>query len=146
MAEPERRRSEVDLTFPDYAVREASRWVPDLDLEAMRVVLLLHRVTNALVYDLVVRLRSLLRRGVTLLVGDDVDPAALQPEVLLAGAPVSVHRAAELSDDLPEVLGLRPDEVWVIRPDAHVAAVATEPCAVRTALSRLLAQPQPVAV
>lgn len=53
MAEPERRSSEVDfLTFPDYAVREASRRVPDLDLEAMRVVLLLHRVTNALVYDL----------------------------------------------------------------------------------------------
>lgn len=40
------------LTFPDHAVREAGRRVPELDLEAMQLVLLLHRVTNALVYDL----------------------------------------------------------------------------------------------
>ena len=40
------------LTFPEHAVREAGRRVPELDLEAMQLVLLLHRVTNALVYDL----------------------------------------------------------------------------------------------
>ena len=47
------RSAELDfLTFPDHAVREAGRRVPDLDLEAMQLVLMLHRVTNALVYDL----------------------------------------------------------------------------------------------
>lgn len=47
------RSSELDfLTFPDHAVREAGRRVPELDLEAMQLVLMLHRVTNALVYDL----------------------------------------------------------------------------------------------
>ena len=46
-------RPELDfLTFPEHAVREAGRRLPELDLEAMRLVLLLHRVTNALVYDL----------------------------------------------------------------------------------------------
>lgn len=50
---PEPARPELDfLTFPEHAVREAGRRVPDLDLEAMQMVLLLHRVTSALVYDL----------------------------------------------------------------------------------------------
>lgn len=40
------------LTFPEHAVREAGRRIPELDLEAMQLVLLLHRVTSALVYDL----------------------------------------------------------------------------------------------
>ncbi|MCY7365923.1 MAG: MarR family transcriptional regulator [Frankiaceae bacterium] len=40
------------LTFPDEAVREAGRRLPELDLEAMRLVLLLHRVSSAVVYDL----------------------------------------------------------------------------------------------
>lgn len=40
------------LTFPEHAVKEAGRRVPELDLEAMELVLLLHRVTSALVYDL----------------------------------------------------------------------------------------------
>lgn len=40
------------LTFPEHAVAEAGRRVPELDLEAMQLVLLLHRVTSALVYDL----------------------------------------------------------------------------------------------
>lgn len=40
------------LTFPEHAVREVGRRLPELDLEAMQVVLLLHRVSSALVYDL----------------------------------------------------------------------------------------------
>jgi DNA-binding MarR family transcriptional regulator len=40
------------LTFPQQAVAEAKRRLPDLDGDAMRIVLGLHRVTNALVYDL----------------------------------------------------------------------------------------------
>lgn len=50
---PEPARPDIDfLTFPEHAVREAGRRVPELDLEAMQLVLLLHRVTSALVYDL----------------------------------------------------------------------------------------------
>lgn len=40
------------LSFPDHAVREAGRRLPELDVEAMQLVLLLHRVSSALVYDL----------------------------------------------------------------------------------------------
>ena len=38
----------------------------------------------------------------------------------------------------------RPDEIWVLRPDAHVAAVLTRPADVLPAVSRLLARPVPV--
>jgi DNA-binding MarR family transcriptional regulator len=40
------------LTFPQHALEEARLRLPELDADAMRMVLLLHRVTNALVYDL----------------------------------------------------------------------------------------------
>lgn len=44
---------EVDyLTFIDYAVDKAHRELPEVDPTAMRLVLTLHRVTSALVYDL----------------------------------------------------------------------------------------------
>lgn len=53
MTAPEPVRPELDfLTFPESAVREAGRRVPELDVEAMQLVLLLHRVTSAVVYDL----------------------------------------------------------------------------------------------
>ena len=84
-----------------------------------------------------VRLRALLRQGVTLLLGADVEP----PVVDVAG-PVAVHRAADLQAALPALIGLRPDEVWVVRPDAHVAAVLrpTEG-GLRPALRRLHLRP-----
>jgi DNA-binding MarR family transcriptional regulator len=40
------------LSFVDYAVRRISRDLPGVDPGAMRMVLTLHRVTSALVYDL----------------------------------------------------------------------------------------------
>ena len=40
------------LSFSSHAVAEAARRLPELDRDAMHLVLLLHRVTNALVYDL----------------------------------------------------------------------------------------------
>jgi DNA-binding MarR family transcriptional regulator len=40
------------LTLIDVAVDEVSRLMPDVDIEAMRMVLMLHRVTNTIVYDL----------------------------------------------------------------------------------------------
>ncbi|MBB6350489.1 MarR family winged helix-turn-helix transcriptional regulator [Nonomuraea muscovyensis] len=45
--------AELDfLSFVDYAVNRAGRELPEVDPVAMRLVLTLHRVTNALVYDL----------------------------------------------------------------------------------------------
>jgi DNA-binding MarR family transcriptional regulator len=40
------------LSFVDHAVRAASRELPEVDPAAMRLVLTLHRVTSALVYDI----------------------------------------------------------------------------------------------
>ena len=45
---------------------------------------------------------------------------------------------------LREALGARPDEIWVLRPDAHVAAVLTRAADVAPAVSRLLGRPVPV--
>ncbi len=77
-----------------------------------------------------------------MLVGDD---AAL-PEDLPAGLPVAVHRIADLDPTpvLREALDARPDEIWVLRPDAHVAAVLTRAADVAPAVSRLLGRPVPV--
>jgi 2-polyprenyl-6-methoxyphenol hydroxylase-like FAD-dependent oxidoreductase len=88
------------------------------------------------------RLRQLARQGVTVLVGDD---AAL-PEGLPTEPPLAVHRMADLDPTpvLREALGARPDEIWVLRPDAHVAAVLTRAAAVAPAMARLLAGPVPV--
>ncbi|MFW3171633.1 FAD-dependent monooxygenase [Geodermatophilus sp. CPCC 206100] len=88
----------------------------------------------------VVRLRQLAREGITLLAGDD---AAL-PAPPAGDLPVSVHRIRDLdaSPVLREALGARPDEIWVLRPDAHVAAVLTSPADVAPAVARLLARPE----
>lgn len=40
------------LGFVDYAIDRTGRELPDIDLAAMRLVITLHRVTSALVYDL----------------------------------------------------------------------------------------------
>jgi hypothetical protein len=89
----------------------------------------------------VVRLRQLARDGVTVLVGDD----AAAPDAPPTDLPVSVHRIADLdpSPVLREALGARPDEIWVLRPDAHVAAVVTDPAEVAAAVARLLSRPVP---
>jgi 3-(3-hydroxy-phenyl)propionate hydroxylase len=91
----------------------------------------------------VVRLRQLARAGVTVLVGDDA-PLPSLPESLVGDLPVAVHRIRDLDDGptLREALGARPDEVWVLRPDGHVAAVLTRADDVAPAVARLLARPQ----
>lgn len=94
------------------------------------------------------RLRQLLRRGVTLLAGDAVDVQALRSAVAAAPAPVAQWRMADLAVGLADMLGARPDEAWLLRPDAHVAAVVdgttTEPTA--QAVRRLLGTTVPVTV
>ena len=94
----------------------------------------------------VVRLRQLLRRGVTLLAGDDVDVRALGSALAAADAEVDVRPMGALSPELAGILGAQPDEVWLVRPDAHVAAVVPGGSVDHTerALRRLLALPVPV--
>jgi hypothetical protein len=88
------------------------------------------------------RLRQLAREGVTVLVGDDAAPPAALPTEL----PVTVHKIADLDPTpvLREALGARPDEIWVLRPDAHVAAVLTAAADVAPAVARLLSRSVPV--
>ncbi|MCW2536138.1 MAG: Monooxygenase FAD-binding protein [Modestobacter sp.] len=95
----------------------------------------------------VVRLRQLAREGVTVLVGDDAALPAL-PEQLTGGLPIAVYRIRDLDEGttLREALGARPDEIWVLRPDAHVAAVLTRSADVAPAVARLLSASAPAPV
>jgi 3-(3-hydroxy-phenyl)propionate hydroxylase len=95
----------------------------------------------------VVRLRQLARTGITVLVGDDAAAPTL-PGSLPADLPVAVHRLVDFDDGptLRQSLDARPDEIWVLRPDAHVAAVLTRPGDVGPAVARLLASPVPAPV
>ena len=92
----------------------------------------------------IVRLRQLTREGVTVLLGDDA-PAPDLPESLTGDLPVAVHRLRDLDagPTLRDALGARSDEVWVLRPDAHVAAVLRSPAEVTAAVARLLSRPVP---
>jgi 3-(3-hydroxy-phenyl)propionate hydroxylase len=91
----------------------------------------------------VVRLRQLARSGFTVLLGDDApSPTPSWPAEL----PVAVHGLRDLDPGptLLQALGARPDETWVLRPDAHVAAVVTSSADLARALSRAIAIPAPV--
>lgn len=85
------------------------------------------------------RLRELCREGFLVLVGEMLD-SRLFAQVLgkESTAPLAVRELA--AADVAAQLGLRPDEAWVIRPDAHIAAIVpragadTVAAAVRRAL------------
>jgi pentachlorophenol monooxygenase/3-(3-hydroxy-phenyl)propionate hydroxylase len=92
------------------------------------------------------RLRAVARDGFLLLAGDDVvvDVASL-------GAPVRVLRMNDIdpSGGVSEALGARPSDLWLIRPDAHIAAILTQPgptelaAAIRRALGWSVNWPMP---
>ena len=92
----------------------------------------------------VARLRQLARCGLTVLLGDE---APSLPGPWPEAVPVAVHRIRDLDagPTLREALGARPDETWVLRPDAHVAAVVTSPADLARAVARALSLPAPVA-
>lgn len=73
------------------------------------------------------RLRELARDGVLLLVTDPLSPMVL--ENLTVAAPVRARRLTDLDPDgtIAAALRARPGEVWIVRPDAHVAAVLSNP-------------------
>jgi pentachlorophenol monooxygenase/3-(3-hydroxy-phenyl)propionate hydroxylase len=98
------------------------------------------------------RLRLLARTGFTLLVHGGADAGAAAEAVSAAEAAVAglpgPWRVAALDVLSPEVylaetLGSRPGEVWVVRPDAHVAAVVPSgrPADLQAALERAVALP-----
>ncbi|UYP18602.1 FAD-dependent monooxygenase [Rhodococcus sp. Z13] len=91
------------------------------------------------------RLRSIARDGFLLLHGDDVDPALLRDIALTAtSAPLRIHALPEIDHTglLASVLEAKPHEVWIVRPDAHIAAVVdgSDTGAVFTALRRAQGQ------
>jgi pentachlorophenol monooxygenase/3-(3-hydroxy-phenyl)propionate hydroxylase len=95
-----------------------------------------------------VRLRQLAREGITVLLADGISgDRAPAPELPgLGGLPLAVHRMRDLDPSglLAHALGTRADEIWVLRPDAHVAAVLTRSSDVAPAVARLLARSVPV--
>ncbi|MCP2166793.1 pentachlorophenol monooxygenase [Goodfellowiella coeruleoviolacea] len=78
------------------------------------------------------RLRQLARAGLLLLTTAGVDPAGIARVAASATeAPVRAHALADLDHTgaLTTALAARPGEVWLIRPDAHIAAVLPDPAA-----------------
>jgi 3-(3-hydroxy-phenyl)propionate hydroxylase len=87
----------------------------------------------------IVRLRQLARRGgLTVLLGDGAAEPA--PPAGFA-ADVTVHRMHDLDADLSAMLGAGPDELWLLRPDAYVAAVVSDEAALHAAMRRAVAAP-----
>ncbi len=92
------------------------------------------------------RLRDIARDGLLLLVSDDVAQGNVQAFVAgLILAPVRAVQVGTLtpSSSLAGLLKTKPGEVWVVRPDCHIAAVvpATDRAALAGALRRALAWP-----
>ena len=94
-----------------------------------------------------VRLRELVRDGLLVLTAT----GAPDPD-LIAGwaaavtvAPVRAYRMSALSGELEPLLGARPGEAWLIRPDGYVAAVVEvgDRRVLATAIRRCLALPAP---
>jgi hypothetical protein len=75
------------------------------------------------------RLRALARDGFVLLAGPDADAAAVREAAGVMPGPTRVLELATLDPDgsLTAALDARPDQVWIVRPDAHVAAVLAAP-------------------
>jgi 2-polyprenyl-6-methoxyphenol hydroxylase-like FAD-dependent oxidoreductase len=76
------------------------------------------------------RVRELLRDGLTVLTTSGVDRIEVAATVARAtGAPVQLFGLDRIDVDgaLAGAMDARPGEVWVIRPDAHVAAVLPDP-------------------
>jgi pentachlorophenol monooxygenase/3-(3-hydroxy-phenyl)propionate hydroxylase len=91
------------------------------------------------------RARALARDGFLLLTTGAVDAVAVRDAAGAVPGPVRVLVLAELDPDgtLADALDAHPGEVWVIRPDAHIAAVLPDPSIeeITAALHRAAAHP-----
>ncbi|WP_326835295.1 FAD-dependent monooxygenase [Amycolatopsis rhabdoformis] len=94
---------------------------------------------------LATRIRSLARDGFLLLATDAAALAAARSAADAVRGPVRVAALPDLDTDgvLGEALAARPGEVWIVRPDGHIAAVVADRHAeeVANALRRAVAQP-----
>ncbi|WP_067811943.1 FAD-dependent monooxygenase [Actinomadura kijaniata] len=92
------------------------------------------------------RLRELARDGFLLLVAGDGDPVPVTAADS-GGVPVRTHRISEIdaTGELAATLAVRSGEIWMVRPDAHIAAVLPNPDRTRLvrALRRALGDPEP---
>ena len=90
------------------------------------------------------RARELARDGFLLLSTDGVDEAAVRDAAGAGPGPVRVLALADIDPEgtLDAALAARPGEVWIIRPDAHIAAVLARPSTeeITAALHRAAAQ------
>jgi 3-(3-hydroxy-phenyl)propionate hydroxylase len=95
----------------------------------------------------VTRIRQLCRRGLLALVGPDADLAGCRKALaaeLPAGAPARVVAFTEVDTDgvVRAALRASDDEIWLIRPDSHVAACVRAPEELAAAVRRALALPE----
>jgi pentachlorophenol monooxygenase/3-(3-hydroxy-phenyl)propionate hydroxylase len=90
------------------------------------------------------RVRALARDGFLLLTTEGIETAGVQADAAALPGPVRTLALAELDPDgtLAAALRTRPGEVWVVRPDAHIAAVLVDPTTeeITAALLRALAR------
>jgi 3-(3-hydroxy-phenyl)propionate hydroxylase len=88
------------------------------------------------------RLRHLLRDGFTVLLGDDITIDTITDALADATAPITVAHFSDLSPRLAAAVDATPNEVWIIRPDAHIAACLThpDPATIQAAVRRALAE------
>ena len=87
-------------------------------------------------------LRRLLRDGFFAICGAEVDTKAASAALAVGSAPYRVMHAADLdaAEQLEQLLSLGPDEIWLVRPDAHVAAVLRDVTQLPQAVRRALGQ------
>ncbi|WP_192582179.1 FAD-dependent monooxygenase, partial [Rhodococcus wratislaviensis] len=86
------------------------------------------------------RLRDIARNGILLLLGDGVDATEIRTAALGAvHTPIRLVRLSEIDTTgvLTAALDAKPGEVWVIRPDAYVAAVTDTVDGLVSALHRI---------
>jgi 3-(3-hydroxy-phenyl)propionate hydroxylase len=92
-------------------------------------------------------LRRLCRDGLLVLVAPGAEPEPARAAAAgLAPVPARALSMVELSGELAGLLGARPGEYWLIRPDAYLAAVPTDPAGLVPALRRAIghtAEPVP---
>ncbi len=89
------------------------------------------------------RLRALARERFLLLLAEGADRAAADTAARSVAAPVAVAEVAALdaTGALAAALGARAGETWVLRPDAHIAAVVPAGTSPSAALHRALGHP-----
>jgi 3-(3-hydroxy-phenyl)propionate hydroxylase len=84
-------------------------------------------------------LRRMCRDGLLVLAAPGAEPGpARAAATALAPVPARALAMAELSGELAGLLGAWPGEYWLIRPDAYVAAVLTDPAGLVPALRRAI--------